>query len=85
MRLPGPKNPKNKQNLRPVAKVGLGNRGSLAYCYWNWGLLAREQHDHDMESEKLTAALDLFTELKMPRERDEVRAELEKTTAKTVN
>ena len=23
MRLPGPKNPKNKQNLRPVAKVGL--------------------------------------------------------------
>jgi tetratricopeptide (TPR) repeat protein len=58
----------------------LGNRGSLAYCYWNWGLLAREQRDRKTEWEKLTATLDLFTELNMPRERDAVRAELEKTT-----
>jgi hypothetical protein len=37
----------------------LGNRGSLAYCYWNWGLLAREQRDRKTEWEKLTATLDL--------------------------
>jgi hypothetical protein len=59
----------------------LGNRSSLAYCYWNWGLLAREQQDGKMEREKLAAALDIFTELNMPLQRDEVRAELEKTTA----
>ena len=53
----------------------------MAYCYLNWGLLAREQHDRNVEREKLTAALDIFTELNMPRERDEVRAELEKTKA----
>jgi tetratricopeptide (TPR) repeat protein len=59
----------------------LGSRIGLAYCYWSWGLLAREQHGRDTEREKLTAALDIFTELNMPRERDAVRAELEKTTA----
>jgi tetratricopeptide (TPR) repeat protein len=59
----------------------LGNRSSLARCYWSWGLLAREQRDRKTEREKLAAALDIFTELNMPRERDEVRAELEKTTA----
>ena len=58
----------------------LGNRSSLAYCYWNWGLLARAQCDRNTEREKLSAALDIFTELNMPRERDAVRAELEKTT-----
>jgi len=57
----------------------LGNRRGLAYCYWNWGLLAREQRDSKMEREKLAAALDIFTKLNMPRERDAVRAELEKT------
>jgi hypothetical protein len=56
----------------------LGNKGSLAYCYWNLGLLAREGRDHKAEREKLAAALDIFTELNMPRERDAVRAELEK-------
>ena len=59
----------------------LGNRSSLGYCYWNWGLLAREQRDCNTEREKLAAALDIFTELNMPRERDRVRTELEKTTA----
>ena len=58
----------------------LGNRRSLAYCYANWGFLAREQRDRKAEREKLAAALDIFTELNMPRERDAVRAELEKTT-----
>jgi len=60
--------------------LGLGNKGSLAHCYWTWGLLAREQHDSNTEREKLTAALDIFTVLNMPRERDAVLAELEKTT-----
>jgi len=48
----------------------------LAYCYWSWGLLAREQGDHITEKQKLNAALEIFTELKMPRQRDEVKAEL---------
>jgi tetratricopeptide (TPR) repeat protein len=59
----------------------LGNRRDLAICYCNWGLLAREQRDRKTEREKLAAALNIFTDLNMPRERDEVRAELEKTTA----
>jgi tetratricopeptide (TPR) repeat protein len=57
----------------------LGDSSSLAHCYWNWGLLAREQHDRNTEREKLDAALVIFTDQKMPRERDAVRAELEKT------
>jgi tetratricopeptide (TPR) repeat protein len=57
----------------------LGNRSGLAYCYWSWGLLAREQRDRKTEREKLAAALDIFAQLNMPRERDAVRAELEKT------
>jgi hypothetical protein len=44
-------------------------------------LLAREQRDRNTECEKLTAALDIFTELNLPRERDAVKAELEKTAA----
>ena len=59
----------------------LGNRSSLAHCYWAWGLLAREQRDRKTEREKLAAALVIFMDLKMPRERDAVRAELDKTTA----
>jgi hypothetical protein len=51
----------------------LGNRSGLAYCYWNWGLLARKQRDRKTEREKLAAALDIFSELNMPRERDAVR------------
>jgi hypothetical protein len=54
---------------------------SLTYCYANWGLLAREQRDRKTEREKLAAALDIFTQLNMPRERDAVRAALEKTAA----
>ena len=57
------------------------DRHGLAYCYWAWGFLARELRDRKTEREKLAAGLDIFTELNMPRERDEVRAELEKTTA----
>ena len=56
----------------------LGNKDGLARCYWAWGLLAREQCDRKAEREKLAAALVIFTDLKMPRERDAVRAELEK-------
>ena len=54
----------------------LGNRSSLAYCYWNWGLIAREQCDRNTEREKTHCRLDIFTELNMPRERDAVRGEL---------
>ena len=41
-------------------------------------LLARVQKDSHTEHEKLNAALALFTELKMPRERGAVAAELNK-------
>ncbi len=56
----------------------LGNKRGLGYCYWNWGLLGRSQGDHKTERAKLQQALALFTELKMPRERDAVQAELNK-------
>jgi len=55
-----------------------GLKRDLGYCYWNWGLLARAQGDGKTEREKLEQALALFTELKMPRERDAVQAELKK-------
>jgi hypothetical protein len=59
----------------------IGNQRSLANCYWSWGFLARAQRDRKTERAKLAAALDICTELKMPRERDAVLAELEKTAA----
>jgi tetratricopeptide (TPR) repeat protein len=58
----------------------LGYRRDLAYCYWQWGLLARKQRDRKTERERLAAAVDIFSELNMPLERDKVRAELGKTT-----
>src|ERR1022692_2862391 len=56
----------------------LGLRNDLGYCYWNWGRLARAQGDRAAERAKLQAALDIFTELRVPRERDAVAAELGK-------
>jgi tetratricopeptide (TPR) repeat protein len=56
--------------------IELGLRSSLGYCYLNWGLLAREQQDRDTEREKLKEALQIFTELNMPREQDAVQNEL---------
>lgn len=58
--------------------VELDLRGSLGYCYWNWGLLARAQNDRRAECDKLQAALQIFTELNMPREQDAVLGELER-------
>jgi hypothetical protein len=58
----------------------LGNKGSLGHCYWSWGLLARQQGDRQTEVEKLKTALAIFTDLKMPRERDAVQDELKKST-----
>ncbi len=56
----------------------LGNKASLGNCHANWGLLARAQGGRETAKEKLEQALAIFTELKMPRERDAVQAELEK-------
>ncbi|PYP93749.1 MAG: hypothetical protein DMG65_00130 [Candidatus Angelobacter sp. Gp1-AA117] len=69
-------------NKKEEICLELGNKESLAYCYCNWGLLAREQGDQITEKQKLNAALEIFTELKVPRERDAVKKELEKTEAK---
>jgi tetratricopeptide (TPR) repeat protein len=59
----------------------LGAKSPLGYCYWNWGLLARAQGDRTAEREKLRSALDIFTELQMPIERDEVAAELARSAS----
>ena len=59
----------------------LGNKDCLAHCYWNWGLLERALGSSEGEEAKLSAALDLFRELGMPRERDAVEAELAKAWA----
>ena len=56
----------------------LGLRSSLAYCYWNLGLLAREQQNQLEEREKLQAACTIFGELNMQRELRAVKDELEK-------
>jgi hypothetical protein len=66
---------------REALCLELGSRRDLAYCYWQWSLLARKQRDRKTEREKLAAALDIFTELNMARERDAVRAELEKAAS----
>ena len=57
--------------------LDLGNKSSLAYCYWQWVDLARAQGDRKTAREKLQQALAIFTELKMPRERDAAQAELD--------
>ena len=56
--------------------IELGLRSSLGHCYWSWGFLAREQQDRDTEQEKLKEALQIFTELNMPREQEAVQNEL---------
>jgi hypothetical protein len=76
----------NRTNTHGIAQEtgnalpGSGQPQQSGLRYWDWGLLAREQRDRNTEREKLAAALDIFTELNMPRERDTIRAELEKTT-----
>jgi hypothetical protein len=62
-----------------------GNRDGLAYCYWNWGLLAREHDDSKTEREKLERALALFTELKMPGEIKAVQESLDETNGNPPN
>ena len=61
-----------------AACLVLGYESNLGICYANWGLLARAQGDRKTEREKLEQALVIFTELKMARQRDYVRKELEK-------
>ena len=65
------------QKKEPIC-IELGLRDDLGYCHWQWAWLARAQGDHKTEEQKLERALARFTELKMPRERDAVQAELDK-------
>jgi hypothetical protein len=62
----------------------LGNQEGLGYCYYYLGLVAREMGDPHTEKEKLQASLAIFTKLKMPRERDEVQATLNRAQANAV-
>jgi tetratricopeptide (TPR) repeat protein/DNA-binding winged helix-turn-helix (wHTH) protein len=54
----------------------LGARSTLGYCYWYWGRAYRAQGDHVAEKQKLQNALNIFIELEMPMEREQVRAEI---------
>ena len=56
----------------------MGNKEGLGYCYWSWGLIERSRGNSEGEQAKLSAAVVLFKELGMPRERDAVEAELAK-------
>ena len=56
----------------------LGNQSSLAYRYWNQGLLARASNDSQTERSRLQAALEIFTALNMPRQRDAIASALTK-------
>jgi hypothetical protein len=58
--------------------VELDNKKGLGYCYWQWGLLARQQGDKQTERQKFEQTLAIFGELKMPSERDGVQAALDK-------
>ena len=59
----------------------MSNIVGLGYCYWQWASLARAHADGKTEKEKLERALAIFTELKMPIERDALQAELDKVHA----
>jgi hypothetical protein len=54
----------------------VGLKSALGYCYWNWGLVARDHKDSDSEREKLERALQIFPELKMPKEQASLQNEL---------
>jgi tetratricopeptide (TPR) repeat protein len=56
----------------------LNLKRDLGYCYWQWGLVAQAQGDRRTAKAKFQAALEIFTALKMPRERDGVQADLDK-------
>lgn len=55
----------------------LGNRRGLAYCYWNWGLVAQAMDDRSTAQEKLQLALEIFTALKMPQQQGAVQRALD--------
>ncbi len=68
---------------KEALSLELGKRDNLGYCYWGWGRLAGKQGDRKTEKEKFQQALAIFTELKMPRQRDTVQAELDELSGET--
>jgi tetratricopeptide (TPR) repeat protein len=54
----------------------LGYKTGLAQCYSLWGWLAHEQGDIETARQKFQQAIVLFTELKMPKERDIIQTSL---------
>ena len=60
----------------------MGNKPSLAICYWNWGFLARDLGDFKTATEKLEQTIAIYTELKMDRDRATVQKALDKVKAK---
>jgi tetratricopeptide (TPR) repeat protein len=59
----------------------IGSKEGLGYCYWNLAELEAARGDRAAQKQKLEQALALFSELKMPRQRDEVQAALDQLTS----
>ena len=55
----------------------LGDRARLGRCYWATGLIAGMKGQSATADDKFKAALEIFTELGMTRERDAVQKLLE--------
>jgi hypothetical protein len=60
------------ENVEKLSKE-LGDKRSLAGCYWRWATAAEDLGQRSVATDKLPLALALFTELKMPKERDAVQ------------
>ena len=62
-----------------VICLAMGDRSSLASCYMNWGAVLRYRSAPQAAREKLEQALALFTELRMPREINQIQDALNET------
>jgi tetratricopeptide (TPR) repeat protein len=54
----------------------LEDKAWLAHAYSTWGLLASELGDRETAKEKFQRAVELFTELDRPKDRDDIQAML---------
>lgn len=74
MRLPG----RGEDAIRILEKVeklatDVGDKSSLAFCYWNWATIAEDLGQRSVAQDKLSRAVKLFTDLKMVEARDAVQ------------
>ena len=65
--------------------IELGNKSNLGSCYWIWADIDAAQGDRLAQKQKLQQSLALFAELNMPRQRDDVQAELDQLNSAEIN